>query len=128
VGDLRVPGGAALDDRIVADRCKPEAGGRVAGMVLAANSSAMEGELEINPGARNAAPPDRAVRRPEHAEGSLTRLLEQQTAKISSDLFLAAALVSMVAFLTCELAGRRRASRFLGMWPGPLLVMGVYNR
>jgi hypothetical protein len=34
----------------------------------------------------------------------------------------------MVASLTCELAGRRRASRFIGMWPGPLLVMGVYNK
>jgi hypothetical protein len=97
-------------------------------MVLAANGSAMEGELEINPAARDAAPPDRAVRRPEHAEGSVTRLLEQQTAKISSDLFLAAALMSMVTSLTCELTGRRRASRFIGMWPGPLLVMGVYNK
>jgi hypothetical protein len=102
VGDLRGPGGAALDDRIVADRCKPEAGGRVAGMVLAANSSAMEGELEINPAARTG----------------------------GEDLFRpvpGGALVSM-ASLTCELAGRRRASRFIGMWPGPLLVMGVYNK
>jgi hypothetical protein len=42
-------------------------------MVLAPESSAMEGELEVNPTARGAAPPDRAVRRPEHTEGSLTR-------------------------------------------------------
>jgi hypothetical protein len=89
------------------------------------------GDLEVNPaagqgGAAGSAEPP--VLRPEHAESSLTRLLEQQTAKIPSDLFLTAALVSMTASLLCELTDHRRASRFIGMWPGPLLVMGVYNK
>jgi hypothetical protein len=30
--------------------------------------------------------------------------------------------------LAAEFAGRQRVSRFVGMWPGPLLVMGVYNK
>jgi hypothetical protein len=85
-------------------------------------------ELEVNPAAHQPDPQGVPVLRPEHEEGSLTRLVEQQTAKISSDVFLAAALVSMAASLTCELTGRLRASRFIGMWPGPLLIMGVYNK
>jgi hypothetical protein len=85
------------------------------------------GDLEINPAAQHTAA-DPPVRRPEHAESSLTRLIEQQTAKIPSDVFLVAALVSMAAALACEVADRRRVSRFVGLWPGPLLVMGVYNK
>jgi hypothetical protein len=83
---------------------------------------------DVNPAARHIVSIEPPVLRPEHAESSLTRLLEQQAAKIPSDVFLTAALVSMVASLTCELTGRRRASRFIGLWPGPLLIMGVYNK
>lgn len=85
---------------------------------------------DTNPAARaseevyKAAP----VFRTEHAEGRLTRLVEHQSAKIPSDLFLVASLASMTASLMLELAGRRRASGFIGMWPGPLLTMGVYNK
>ena len=88
----------------------------------------MSDDLEVNPRANRAALPEPPVLRPEHREGSLTRLLEQQTAKIPSDVFLAAALGAMVASLAFELSDRRKVSRFLGMWPGPLLVMGVYNK
>jgi hypothetical protein len=62
------------------------------------------------------------------AEGSFTRLLEQQTAKIPSDFFLFASLCAMAFSLGAEVAHRARASRFVGMWVGPLLIMGVYNK
>lgn len=68
------------------------------------------------------------VLRPEHAEGDLARLIEQQTAKIPSHWFLFAALSSMGLSLTLELSGQRRASRFVGQWPAPLLIMGIYNK
>jgi limonene-1,2-epoxide hydrolase len=68
------------------------------------------------------------VFRAEHGESRTTRLVEQQSAKMSSVVFLAAALAAMSASLLLELTGRRRASRFIGMWPGPLLTMGVYNK
>jgi hypothetical protein len=32
-----------------------------------------------------------------------------------------------VSFLL-EVTGRQLLSRFIGMWPAPLLVMGVYNK
>jgi len=68
------------------------------------------------------------VFRAEHGETRLTRLVEQQSAKLPSLVFLGIALASMAASLALELAGQRRASRFVGQWPGPMLTMGVYNK
>ena len=68
------------------------------------------------------------VLRAEHAEGSITRFIEHDTAKIPSNLFLVLALGAMSVSFALEVARKRRASRFIGMWPGPLLVMGVYNK
>ena len=68
------------------------------------------------------------VLRAEHAENTLTRIVEQQAAKVPSDYFLFAALGSMVASLGMEVRGQQRGARFVGMWVGPLLIMGVYNK
>lgn len=68
------------------------------------------------------------VLRPEHAEGDLARVIEQQTAKIPSHWFLMAALGAMSLSLGLELTGRSRESRFVGQWPAPLLIMGMYNK
>ena len=86
--------------------------------------------IQVNPQAEGAEEIYKAtpVLRTEHAEGKLTRLVEQQSAKVSSHLFLFASLTAMTASLWFELSGNRRASRFIGMWPGPLLMMGVYNK
>ena len=68
------------------------------------------------------------VVRAEHAEGTFTRVIEQQTAKIPSHVFLVASLGAMGLSLAFELTGRREASRFVGMWAPTLLTMGVYNK
>lgn len=68
------------------------------------------------------------VFREEHAESRLTRIVEQQAAKVPSHVFLLLALGAMAASVTAEIANRQRASRFVGMWAAPLLVMGVYNK
>lgn len=68
------------------------------------------------------------VVRAEHAEGSVTRLIEQQTAKLPSDVFLFTAIGAMGLSLAFHLAGRKEASRFVGMWPPAILTMGVYNK
>jgi hypothetical protein len=54
--------------------------------------------------------------------------MEQQTAKIPSHWFLLGALGAMALSLMLELTGRRRESRFVGQWPAPLLLMGMYNK
>ena len=58
----------------------------------------------------------------------LTRLIEQQSAKLPSHFFLFSAFGAMAASLAFELSGRSRASRFVGMWPPALLMMGMYNK
>jgi hypothetical protein len=68
------------------------------------------------------------VVRSEHAEGTVTRLIEQQAAKIPSDVFLFLALGSMGLSLALELTGKENQSRFVGMWAPTLLTMGVYNK
>jgi hypothetical protein len=72
--------------------------------------------------------PEVPVRRAEHQEGMLARLIEQQTAKVPSDWFLLAAIAAMSGSLLLEVRGRSRLSRFVGMWPTPLLTMGIYNK
>ncbi|HVL66379.1 MAG TPA: hypothetical protein VM364_03860 [Vicinamibacterales bacterium] len=85
--------------------------------------------LEVNPAAQaSLMDPPPPVIRPEHAEGTLARLIEQQTAKVPSHWFLFAALGAMGVSLALELRGRSRESRFVGQWPTPLLVMGIYNK
>lgn len=87
-------------------------------------------ETEINPAAAASTRSYREtpVLRTEHAENTLTRLVEHQAAKLPSDYFLIAALGSMVVALGLELKGQDRAGRFVGMWVAPLLIMGVYNK
>ena len=87
-------------------------------------------ELDVNPAAHASprAPDPAPVRRTEHAESSLTRLLEQQAAKVPSDIFLFGGLGALVASFALELADRPRESRFVGMWAPTLLIMGVYNK
>lgn len=92
----------------------------------------MGGEIDqkVNPAGRASEVVYRSapVFRAEHGENRVTRLVEQQSAKVPSFIFLAASLLSMTVSLGLELAGKRRESRFIGMWPGPLLTMGVYNK
>jgi hypothetical protein len=85
--------------------------------------------LDVNPAAEESLTAMVApVIRPEHAEGDIARLIEQQAAKVPSHWFLFAAIGAMGASLGCELTDRRRASRFIGMWPTPLLALGIYNK
>jgi hypothetical protein len=63
-----------------------------------------------------------------HREDTVTRLIEQQTAKIPSNYFLMFGLASMAASLLFELAGQDKVSRFVGMWPAPVLLLGIYNK
>jgi hypothetical protein len=85
--------------------------------------------LDVNPAAEASLKPvPPPVVRPEHAEGDLARLIEQQTAKIPSHWFLMTALASMGASAALELSGRSRASRFVGQWVGPLMIAGLYNK
>lgn len=64
----------------------------------------------------------------EHKEGEVAKSIEQQTAKLPSDIFLWAALGSMAISLTMQLTGNRHKSLFIGQWAAPFLLLGVYNK
>lgn len=55
-------------------------------------------------------------------------MLEQQAAKIPSDVFLFGAIGAMGLSLLFHIGRRREGSRFVGMWAPTLLTMGLYNK
>jgi hypothetical protein len=64
----------------------------------------------------------------EHAEGRLARAIEEQTQKLPSDLFLWAALGSIIGSATLRFFGRRDTSNFVGQWAPTFLILGLYNK
>lgn len=64
----------------------------------------------------------------QHKEGKVATAIEEQTAKIPSDVFLWASLGSMAISLTLQLAGSKHRSLFIGQWTAPFLLFGVYNK
>lgn len=64
----------------------------------------------------------------EHTEGTVARAIEQQTAKLPSDLFLWAALGSIGVSFILEISGNEEKSRFVGQWVAPFLLLGLYNK
>jgi hypothetical protein len=64
----------------------------------------------------------------QHKEGKVAKAIEEQTAKLPSDVFLWSALGSMAVSLTLQLLGRKHISLFVGQWAAPFLILGVYNK
>jgi len=61
-------------------------------------------------------------------EGSVTKKIEDQTAKIPSAFFLSAALGSVAASAALKYNGRSKDAQFVGQWVAPFLLLGVYNK
>jgi hypothetical protein len=66
--------------------------------------------------------------RPEHSEGMVARTIEEQTAKLPSDLFLWAAGASIVGSLICKMSGKDHEALFVGQWAPTFLILGLYNK
>ncbi len=64
----------------------------------------------------------------QQSEGRVARAIEQQTAKLPSDLFLWAAGGSIVASLLLQFSGRKEESLFVGQWAPTFLILGLYNK
>jgi len=64
----------------------------------------------------------------QHSEGVVARTIEEQTAKLSSDVFLWAAGASIVGSLTLKIVGKEQDALFVGQWAAPFLLLGVYNK
>jgi hypothetical protein len=59
-----------------------------------------------------------------HAEGPVARNLEQQTAKLPSDLFLWAAVGSILTSLLLKVINKHHDSAFIGQWATHLFAVG----
>ena len=64
----------------------------------------------------------------EHAEGRVARTIEQQTAKLPSDVFLWMAMGSMAVSATLQMMGNKPVSLFVGQWAPTFLILGLYNK
>jgi hypothetical protein len=64
----------------------------------------------------------------DHAEGRISRAIENQSAKIPSDVWLWVAIGTMGVSLLLKIRSRKEDSLFVGQWAAPLLLMGVYNK
>jgi len=71
---------------------------------------------------------DGSTPRPQHTEGPVARTIEQQTAKLPSDLFLWAAGGSIATSLLLQCMGKQHESLFVGQWAPTFLILGLYNK
>jgi hypothetical protein len=70
----------------------------------------------------------RTITPPEHEEGMVARAIEQQTAKLPSDVFQWLAVGSIAASATLKMMGRDKDAIFVGQWPPTFLILGLYNK
>jgi hypothetical protein len=63
-----------------------------------------------------------------HKEGEVAKTIENQTAKIPSDVYLWSALGSMGVSLTLKIIKQDHLALFVGQWAAPFLLLGVYNK
>lgn len=61
-------------------------------------------------------------------EDNVTGMIESQTSRMPSSLFLGLALGSMGASLVLKIVGKDDWALFVGQWAAPFLIMGNYNK
>jgi hypothetical protein len=61
-------------------------------------------------------------------EGTVTKLLESQTSRLPSGLYLALGIGAMALSWGLLLARQRNVANFVGQWVPTLLLIGLYNK
>lgn len=64
----------------------------------------------------------------DHSEGKVARTIEEQTAKLPSDVWLWAAFAAIGVSMLFHGTGKREDGLFVGQWVAPFLLFGVYNK
>jgi hypothetical protein len=65
---------------------------------------------------------------PQKREGQVATVIEDQTAKIPSDVFLWASIGVMAVSLGLKLFKKEDTSLFIGQWAPAFLLFGIYNK
>jgi hypothetical protein len=71
---------------------------------------------------------DYRVSKGEATEDQFSAAIEKYTSQIPSSVYLAAAIVSIVTSLALKAAKKDHAALFVGQWPAPFLILGLYNK
>lgn len=64
----------------------------------------------------------------EFAEDQFTTSLDRQVARLSPSFFMGCAVVSILTSLVFKLSGKDREAQFVGHWPAPFLLIGIYTK
>ena len=65
---------------------------------------------------------------PQHDEGPVAEAIEQQTAKLPSDIFLWGGLGALATAAVSFATGKRHEALLIGQWAAPILILGMYNK
>lgn len=65
---------------------------------------------------------------PQKREGKVAKAIEEQTAKLPSDLFLWTAVGAMAASLALKISKQDHLALFIGQWVPSFLLLGIYNK
>lgn len=65
---------------------------------------------------------------PRKKEGVVAKAIEEQTAKLPSDMFLWASVTAMASSLGLKLFKQDHLALFIGQWAAPFLLLGIYNK
>ena len=69
------------------------------------------------------------IRNEGHHEGRVTRVIEHQTGKIPSVVFLNLAFASMAGSLYIAAKKKKTGwANFVGLWAPSFMLMGIYNK
>ena len=64
----------------------------------------------------------------DHREGSVTEMIEEQTAKVPSGAYLSLGIGAMVMSWLLLMGGRKNLANFVGQWVPTILIVGLYNK
>ena len=64
----------------------------------------------------------------DHGEGTVTKMIEEQTAKVPSATYLSLGIGAMVLSWLFLAGGRTNLANFIGQWVPTILIVGLYNK
>lgn len=64
----------------------------------------------------------------EKKEGKVAKAIEEQTAKLPSDVFLWASMGAMGVSLAFKMCRKSHTALFIGQWAAPFLLLGIYDK
>ena len=64
----------------------------------------------------------------DQSEGSVTKMIEEQTAKVPSGTYLSLGIGAMLLSWLFLMGGRTNLANFIGQWVPTILIVGLYNK